>query len=158
MSFTSLACSECFSTHSLQLHDINERKKGLARCFQLRYNVCPFVKDFYYSKQIDCHPDIMKGGGKYMEVNCRAVYGMHSIGVGTQSVKKLCCFMNMTELWGIISMTIFHFKHFERVHTSGDWTVCQRQQMNCVVIKILPTCRCQWMAHGRKNDLYHHLE
>ena len=85
--FTSLACPQCFSTHSQQLHDINDRKKGLARFFQLRCNVCPFVKDFYSSKQVDRHPDNKKGGEKYMEVNLRAVYGMCSISVAHKPLK-----------------------------------------------------------------------
>ena len=135
-----------------------KEEKRLARCFQLRYNVCRFVKDFYSSKQIDRHPDITKGGGKYIEVNRRVVFGMRSIGVGHNPVKNYVVSWIWQNQWGMKSMTIFHFKHFERSHKSGGWTVCQRQQMNCMVIKILPIRRYQWMTHGRKNDLYHHLE
>ena len=93
----SLVCPECVSTNSLHLKDINEKKKGLARYFQLQCTVCPYTKDFCSSKQINRTTGNNKGGGKFMEVNLRAVYGMREIGMGHTPLKKLCSFMNMPE-------------------------------------------------------------
>ena len=38
-----------------------------------------------------------KGGGKHMEINLRAVYGMRSIGAGHASLGKMRCHLNMPE-------------------------------------------------------------
>ena len=35
--FLCMACPECLSTNSLILNDINEKKKGLARYFQIQW-------------------------------------------------------------------------------------------------------------------------
>lgn len=94
--FTSLACPECCTINSLHLHDINEKKKGLARFLILKCVTCPYEKQFYSSKKVD-RPDANKGGGNFMEVNVRAVYGMRAVGGGHTPLKKFCCYMDMPE-------------------------------------------------------------
>ena len=94
--FTSLACPECCTINSLHLHDINEKKKGLARFLMLKCVTCPYEKQFYSSKKVDRH-NANKGGGNYMEVNVRAVYGMRAVGGGHTALKKFCCYMDMPE-------------------------------------------------------------
>ena len=95
-----LACPECFGSSSLQLQDINEKKKGLARLLEIRCTSCPYKHEFYTSKQAKKYleeDEKEKGGGKHMEINLRAVYGMRSIGVGHASLGKMCCHLNMPE-------------------------------------------------------------
>ena len=67
---------------------------------KLKYSSCPYVNDFYTSKQVERNTEQKKGGGKFMEVNIRAVYGMRSIGVGHTPLKTLCLYMNMPEPMG----------------------------------------------------------
>ena len=96
--FNSIACPECLSTEALQLVDVNEEKKGLARLIIVQCNFCPYKKDFYTSKQVERsinNGEKKKGGGKHMEVNLRAVYGMRAIGAGHSALEKLCCHLNM---------------------------------------------------------------
>ena len=51
---------------------------------------------FYTSKQVDrLSQSKNQGGGKFMEVNIRMVYGCRAIGVGYEPMKKLCCYLNM---------------------------------------------------------------
>ena len=95
-----LAYPECFGSSSLQLHDINEKKKGLARLLEISCTTCPYKQEFYTSKQVKKHLEEdqkEEGGGKHMEINLRAVYGMRSIGVGHASLGKMCCHLNMPE-------------------------------------------------------------
>ena len=63
----------------------------------LKCNSCTYVKEFYTSKTIERNDSEQKGGGKFMEVNLRAVYGMQAFGVGYTPLKKLCCYLNMPE-------------------------------------------------------------
>ena len=97
--FISVACPECLSTKALQLFDVNEKKKGLARLIIVQCKFCPYTMDFYTSKQVEQPPteDVQKkkGGGKYMEVNLRTVYGMRAIGAGHSMLEKLCCHLDM---------------------------------------------------------------
>ena len=95
--FRSLACPECCATNSLHLYDINKKKKGLARSLVIKCITCPYEKQFWTSKDVDHTPESNKGGGKFMEVNVRAVYGMRAVGLGHTPLKKLCCYMNMPE-------------------------------------------------------------
>ena len=98
--FNSLACPECFTMNSLQLKDIVDKKKGLARFIQISCSSCPYKKEFYTSKEVDrkvCIDEKNSGGGKHMEVNLRAVYGMRAIGVGHKQLEKLCSHRNMPE-------------------------------------------------------------
>ena len=46
---------------------------------------------------------LSSGGGKHMEVNLRAVYGMRAIGVEHKQLQKLCSHMNMPEPMNISS-------------------------------------------------------
>ena len=63
----------------------------------LKCNSCTYVKEFYTSKKIECNDSEQKGGGMFMEVNLRAVYGKRAIGVGYTPLKNLCCYLNMPE-------------------------------------------------------------
>ena len=93
-----LACPECFGCSSLQLNDINEKKKGLARLLEIRCTSCPYKHEFFTFKQVKKHleeDEKEKGGDKHMEINLRSVYGMRSIGAGHASLGKLCCHLNM---------------------------------------------------------------
>ena len=73
----------------------NAKKKGQARLMYLKCNSCTYVKEFCTSKKIERNDSEQKGGGKFMEVNLRAVYVMRAIGVGYTPLKKLCCYLNM---------------------------------------------------------------
>lgn len=50
--FRLMACPDCFSTNSLELIDICERKKGLAKLSKLQCNSFLYSYEFYSSKQI----------------------------------------------------------------------------------------------------------
>ena len=63
----------------------------------LKCNPCTYVNEFYTSKKIERNDSEQKGGGKFMDVNLRAVYGMRAIGVGYIPLKKLYCYLNMPE-------------------------------------------------------------
>ena len=87
---------ECYEVETMHLNDTNAKKKGLARLMYLKCNSCTHVKEFYTSKNVPNDSE-QKGGGKFMEVNLRAVYGMQAIGVGYTPLKKLCCYLNIPE-------------------------------------------------------------
>ena len=71
--FNCLACPECYEVETLHLNDTNAKKKGLVRLMYLKCNSYIFVKEFYTSKKIERNDSEQKGGGKFMEVNLRAV-------------------------------------------------------------------------------------
>ena len=83
------SCPECHCTN-LNLFDILEKKKGLAKCLQLRCDSCLFTKEFDPPLK-----SVNKGGGSFMEVNIRIVYGCRAIGVGYEPLKKLCGYLNV---------------------------------------------------------------
>ena len=96
--FTLLSCPGCKGVQCLQLSDINEQKKGLARYLEINCTFCLFSYNFYTSKQIDSlTPRKNKGGQKLFDVNVRAVYGCRQIGSGHEHLKKLCWYWNMPE-------------------------------------------------------------
>lgn len=97
--FYQLSCPECFATNSIKLEDVNERKKGLVRFMRLNCEYCPYTNDFFTSKEVERKPPVNKnkGGGKYMDVNIRAVYGCRAIGVGHKQLQKLCGYLDMPE-------------------------------------------------------------
>ena len=66
--FNCLACPECYEVETLHLNDTNAKKKGLARLMYLKCNSCTYV--LHIQKRNDSE---QKGGGKFMEVNLRAV-------------------------------------------------------------------------------------
>lgn len=76
--FLCMACPECLSTNSLILNDINEKKKGLARYFQIQCTGCPYIKDFCSSKEIiNRNTENNKGGGKFMVSIPKGQTGTH---------------------------------------------------------------------------------
>ena len=95
--FNCLACPECYEVETLHLNDTNAKKKGLVRLRYLKCNSYTYVKEFYTSKKIEHNYSEQKGGGKFMEVNLHAVYGMQAIVVGYTPLTKLCCYFNMPE-------------------------------------------------------------
>ena len=68
--FNCLTCPECYEVET-HLNDTNRKKKGPARLMYLKCNSCTYVKEFYTSKNVMILSK--KGGGKFMEVNLRAV-------------------------------------------------------------------------------------
>ena len=62
--FNSLACPACYGVETLQLYDIDVRKKGLARLCILKCIYCPFEKQAVENVK-------KEGGKKFMEVNVR---------------------------------------------------------------------------------------
>ena len=88
------------------LDNINNKKKGLARLFQLQCSSCPYNQDFFSSREVDQpvkENEMQKGGGKHMEVNVRAVYGMRAIGAGHSQLEKVCSYLNMPEPMNILA-------------------------------------------------------
>ena len=78
---SALSCPECHCTN-LNLFDILEKKKGLAKCLQLRCDSCLFTKEFYTSKKIDPPlKNVNKGGGSFMEVNKNSVWLLLELGM-----------------------------------------------------------------------------
>ena len=63
--FCQLSCPECCATNSIQLEDVSERKKGLARFMRLKCEYCPYSNDFFTSKEVEKNPPVNKnkGGG-----------------------------------------------------------------------------------------------
>ena len=87
--FLMLSCPECHGTKSLQLHDVCEKKRGLARYLQLNCSSCLYVNEFCTSKTVQ---RTQRGKGRNMyEINIRSVYGFRQIGSGYDHLKKLCC-------------------------------------------------------------------
>ena len=92
--FLSVCCPGCGTSKSLELHDIDGEKKGLARSLQLKCSACLYTDSFSTSKRVQI-PNDGKGGQKVYDVNARAVYAFRQIGGGYEHLKKLCCYMNM---------------------------------------------------------------
>ena len=93
--FSLMSCPSCISTDSMQLYDISEKKKGLARYLEVRCSACPFIHGFYTSPVAHSSKNIRHRGMKTMEVNTRAVYACRGIGIGYTPLTKLCGYMNM---------------------------------------------------------------
>ena len=94
--FKSLCCPDCKNGDCLQLYDLASKKKGLARCLELKCSCCSYTRTFYTSKELT-RKDGGKGRNKY-EINVRAVYACRQIGSGHEHLKKLCCYLDMPEL------------------------------------------------------------
>ena len=50
--FDCLTCPECYEVETLHLDDTNAKKKGPARLMYLICNSCPYVKEFYTSRNV----------------------------------------------------------------------------------------------------------
>ena len=93
--FLVLSCPECHDTKSLQLHDVCEKKRCLARYLQLKCSSCLYVTEFCTSKTVQRK---QRGKGRNMyEINIPSVYGFRQIGSGYHHLKKLCCILDMLE-------------------------------------------------------------
>ena len=93
--FLMLSCPECHDTKSLQLHDVCEKKRGLARYLQLKCSSCFYVNEFCTSKTVQRK---QRGKGRNMyEINIRSVNGFRQMGSGYDHLKKLCCILDMPE-------------------------------------------------------------
>ena len=90
--FSFLCCPDCKDTKSLQLSDIDDEKKGLARLLQLQCTSCLYTKTFFTSKQLSASE---KGGRKSFDINVRSVYACRQIGAGHEQLKKMCIYLNM---------------------------------------------------------------
>ena len=96
-SYRLFPCPDCSEIGGIHLIDSNEKKKGFARYLVIKCRYCPFVNEFYSSKQVVKKDTVNKGGSKYMDINLRAVYGFRAVGVGHTQIKKLCGYLNMPE-------------------------------------------------------------
>ena len=92
--FHSLCCPGCKDVNCLELEDINEGKKGLARLLQIHCKTCLYKKAFYTSKQVG-KVDKDKGGQRFYDVNIRSVYAFRQVGIGHKHLRKICCYLNM---------------------------------------------------------------
>lgn len=90
--FRVVCCPECKDTKTLQLSDINDEKKGLARLLKLQCTSCLYTKTFFTAKQLGTSE---KGGRKSFDVNVRTVYASRQIGAGYEQIKKFCSYLNM---------------------------------------------------------------
>ena len=88
-----LSCPGCKGTNCLNLTDLDLKKQGLARTLQLECEFCLYTHSFCTSKQVK--PSNNSLGRKFNEVNLRIVYGCWSVGAGYESLRKLCCHLNM---------------------------------------------------------------
>ena len=105
-----LACPECLQVNSLKLNDINA----------ITCSACPYTHEFFTSKQVKNHyeeKEKNKGGGSYMEINLRAVYGMRSIGAGHSPLEKLCGHLNMPGQMNVANYNKLSNKLLEAVKT-----------------------------------------
>ena len=90
--FRVVCCPECKDTKTLQLSDINDEKKGLARLLKLQCTSCLYTKTFFTAKQLGTSE---KGGRKSFDVNVRTGYASRQIGAGYEQIKKFCSYLNM---------------------------------------------------------------
>ena len=72
--FSLFACPNCSATNALNVHDIEDEKKGFERFMQIKCRGCEFKHYFYTSPQSGSSKDNRSRGMKTMEIKVRAVY------------------------------------------------------------------------------------
>lgn len=72
------SCPRCHGIQCLKLCDTNEKKKGLARQFQLCCSVCLYSHTFFTSKQTD----LSKKSKGRSDLNVRVIYGCKQVNAG----------------------------------------------------------------------------
>ena len=77
-----LSCPECFEVGSLSLEEDYDRKNGLTSLLIITCE-CGYEKEAYTSRTVNkrlSDETRNDAGAKAYEINCRAVYGMHTLG------------------------------------------------------------------------------
>ena len=83
--FNCLTCLECYEVETFHLNDTNAKKKRPARLMYLKCNSCTYVKEFIQKR----NDSEQKGGGKFMEVNLRAVVVCKLLGGRIYTAKEI---------------------------------------------------------------------
>ena len=82
-----------FETGSLYIEEDEDRRKGFASFSNILCG-CGYKKELYTSKTVDrAGVNVCNKGMKPFEVNCRAVYGMRTIGGDHTSLEKTLCYV-----------------------------------------------------------------
>ena len=90
-----LGCPSCAHTGTLKLRDIFSKKRGFSRFLKIKCDNCMFAHEIFTSPGVKTSNDSHQRSSHSTEINARMVYGFRSIGVGFESISKLCGFLNM---------------------------------------------------------------